>query len=67
MYIIKTDSNGNEEWSNTYGSSFNEIATSISSTSDNYYVIAGFSQSFSSNNNKDIYVIKIDDQGNQIF
>jgi len=58
FWLIKTDSNGNEEWNNHYGSSHdggtdNPLRTIIQ-TSDDSYIIVGGSQ-----------IIKLDDEGNE--
>lgn len=43
--IIKTDSNGNIEWENSFGGSSTDYASSAIQTSDNGYVFIGYSSS----------------------
>ncbi len=66
IYVVKTDLEGNLIWERTYGGNGDDNAWSIKRTTDNNYVIAGFSNSFS-DGDWDIYLIKIDDDGNQIW
>jgi hypothetical protein len=64
FYLIKVDSQGNEEWSNSYGGSNLEISYSMQQTFDGGYAIAGYTSSFGSGGN-DFYLIKVDSQGNE--
>jgi hypothetical protein len=41
FYLIKTDSEGNEEWFETYGGGGNEIGSSILQLSDGNYLLTG--------------------------
>jgi hypothetical protein len=42
IYLIKTDSSGDMEWSKTYRGTDNETATCVQQTSDGGYIICGF-------------------------
>ena len=64
VWIIKTDANGNEEWNQTYGGALNEIATTIIQTNDGGYIICGSTNSFGAGES-DIWLIKIDENGNE--
>jgi len=46
IYLIKTDANGAEIWTNLFSGSFNDRAWAVKQSADNGYVIAGNSQSF---------------------
>ena len=59
VYIIKTDLNGIEEWTQTYGGTGSESSNDIKQTSDGGYIICG--QIF--NVSLDAYIIKIDLNG----
>lgn len=61
--VVKTDSAGDVEWSNTYGTSDNDMATSVVQTSDGGYAIAGFTSSSS----EEVMLIKIDATGNLLW
>jgi len=65
MYLIKINSQGVEEWSQTYGGPFQDYAYSVKETSDGGFILAGQTSGFGSNNSipDDIYVVKTDAQG----
>jgi hypothetical protein len=68
IYAIKTDANGNVTWTKTYGGADQEWG-SISQISDGGYIIRGWTNSFSSQdeNNGDIYLVKADENGDTIW
>ena len=45
-YLVKTDSNGNMEWNQTYGGSGHDTSISGVQTVDGGYVLAGSTQSY---------------------
>jgi len=57
-YLIKTDSNGNLMWQKTLGGTKNDSAYSVQQTSDDGYIVAGWTSSFGSGNT-DVYLVKI--------
>ena len=61
VYLIKTDWNGIEQWSQTYGTEFAHLGYSVQQTSDGGYILTGSSLSLSTN--FDVYLIKTDDNG----
>ena len=61
VYLIKTDGNGNEVWSQTYGGTYNSLGYSVQQTSDGGYIITG---EIYNGIDSDVYLIKTDDQGN---
>lgn len=62
FYVIKTDSQGDEEWSHTYGGTDWEQSESVQQTVDGGYVIAGYSQTYGAGE-KDFYLVKVDADG----
>ncbi len=67
IYLIKTDSNGNEIWSKTFGGiNSAESAYSMQQTVDGGYIIAGYTCKYE-NGRADIYLIKTDSNGNEIW
>lgn len=66
LWLIKTDQDGQEDWNSTYGGSNDDFGYSIQPTPDDGYVIAGYTESFG-NGQADIWLIKTDAQGNQIW
>jgi hypothetical protein len=63
VYLIKTNSDGNEVWHKTFGGSSCDRAYSIQKTIDGGYAIAGVTCSFGAGD-KDVYLIKTNSEGN---
>ena len=66
IYVVKTDSLGNVEWTKSFGGSGSDQAASIEEASDSGYLIIGNTTSFGAGGN-DMYVIKIDPSGNMLW
>lgn len=66
VYLVKTDENGNEVWSKTYGGSDLDSAETVIETSDNGFFITGYTYSFNSMRSA-IYLIKTDENGDSLW
>jgi hypothetical protein len=70
-WIVKTDANGNIQWQNTIGGSYDDEIYSIQQTTDGGYILGGFSSSpisgdktENSNGSDDYWIVKTDESGN---
>lgn len=64
VWLIKTDEDGNEEWSRTFGGSNYDYGYYVKQTLDSGYILIGDTYSFSSGAN-DIWLIKTDEHGEE--
>jgi Secretion system C-terminal sorting domain len=62
IYVVKTDSDGNVEWDNLYGTSANDQGYDIRQTPDGGFIISGFTTN-TGVFNYDSYVVKISASG----
>ncbi|MFM7216909.1 MAG: T9SS type A sorting domain-containing protein [Bacteroidota bacterium] len=65
--LMQTDSNGVFEWAKAFGSSGVDNATSLIATQDNGYLLGGFTNGFSSNNDYDGYLVRTDSLGDTLW
>jgi hypothetical protein len=66
VYFLKTDADGNELWSRTYGADGDQSGWYIQQTSDDGYIIAGRADSLTADD-VDFHLVKTDAEGNQTW
>ncbi len=66
VYLIKTDSIGDTLWTKTFGGSGFDTGYSIRQTSDNGYILAGFTESYGLGS-ADVYLIKTNAMGDTVW
>jgi hypothetical protein len=66
LYLIKTDSNGNTEWTKTLGGANDDIGNEVQLTTDSSYVIIGSSSSFGYGE-KDFYLVRLNSLGDTLW
>jgi len=71
-WIIKIDSEGNEQWQKTYGGQYADQLRDVEQTKDGGFIVAGYSNSTASGEKAlenlgqggDFWILKLDDKGN---
>ena len=63
LWVLKVDASGEFSWSKTYGGQGNDVGKDIVQTSDGGYIITGYTRSFSSGGDMDLWLIKTDANG----
>ena len=58
VWLVKTDMNGNQVWTSTYGGSASDVAYSVDQTSDGGYIVAGHTLSYGAGVH-DIWLLRV--------
>jgi hypothetical protein len=66
IWLVRTDTAGVSQWTRTYGGPDDEYGSSVSSTDDGGYIIAGYTASYGAGN-WDAYLIKTDSNGDSVW
>jgi PKD repeat protein len=66
VYAVKTDSEGNELWSRTFGGPSTDVGRAVVVAVDGSYVISGHTESAGAGEH-DILLVKVDSQGQQVW
>ena len=65
-WLIKTDSQGREVWSGTFGGINTDVAHSVQQTSDSGYILAGRTNTYGAGD-FDAWLIKTDPEGQEVW
>jgi hypothetical protein len=65
VILIRTDAEGNERWTRTFGGDQSDMGEAVIETSDGDLVVVGSTGSHSSN--RDVYLVRTDGEGNEIW
>lgn len=65
-WLIKTDTNGNEQWNKTYGGAGYDFCWTVFNTTDGGYIMGGGTNTYGAGN-FDYWMIKTDSAGNEIW
>jgi hypothetical protein len=65
-WLVRTDPNGTEQWSKTYGGTKDDSVTSIQETSDGGFILAGYTESFGAGK-RDAWIVRTYSNGEKIW
>jgi len=64
FWLVKTNSEGNEQWNKTFGGTGEDVALSVRQTIDGGYIVAGTTESYGAGL-ADFWLVKADSEGNK--
>lgn len=62
FWLVKVDSSGNKQWSQTYGGAGLDLAASVVQTSDGGYALSGITKSYGAGG-EEAWLVKTDESG----
>lgn len=66
FWLVVTDEEGEELWSQSYGGGDGDICYSLIQTADDGFVLAGYTQSFGEGDH-DFWLVRIDEDGDELW
>jgi hypothetical protein len=66
VWVVKLDSSGAIVWQKAFGGSADDMGLCIRRTSDDGFIVAGFTKSYGAGN-QDFWVLKLDSSGNLVW
>lgn len=67
VYVVRTNKSGDTLWTRTHGGANADECFDMTAAAGGGYVLAGYTKSFTPDNNEDVYLVKIDDNGNKLW
>jgi hypothetical protein len=65
--LVKFNDNGDTIWTRNYGGEFTEWAYPVKQTTDNCYIVAGWTDSYGGTYGSNVYLVKLDEWGDTIW
>jgi hypothetical protein len=62
VYLVKTNSSGSVQWTQTFGGAESDVGQSVQQTTDGGYIIAGYTTSYGAGG-LDVYLVKTNSSG----
>lgn len=67
IYLVKTDRVGNILWTRFFGGEGMDKGAKVVTTQDNGFAIVGMTQSFSNGGDSDVYLVRTDSEGHEMW
>jgi len=67
VFIVKTDSSGNQQWRRYFGGTMDDLGSFVKQDNQGNYLIAATTNSYSNGTESDMYLIKLDSIGDSLW